>query len=203
MQRKRKTRTKKRSSEKISALEGVEPAADDLAYLDTLPEHMKLVEVTSNIWGTKFKIHGLAKSSLPANLGQVTYKTSLLHLQPRQMTLVITELRDDFPVGPDPSFNPNIFSEDEEEYNPKVSWRFCHVARLVTFFQSSHSTFRLLFLLSLLSLRAPSRSVEQKNYLIIQATWARAPRQLIRQSLPCHRDRIAFHQPVTRDGRRL
>lgn len=31
------------------------------------------------------------------------------------MTLVITELRDDFPLGPDPTFNPNIFSEDEEE----------------------------------------------------------------------------------------
>lgn len=31
------------------------------------------------------------------------------------MTLVITELRDDFPTGPDPSFNPNVFSEDEEE----------------------------------------------------------------------------------------
>ncbi|XP_058118808.1 uncharacterized protein LOC131288242 [Anopheles ziemanni] len=87
---------------------------EDLAYLDTLPEHVKLVEVTSNIWGTKFKIHGLAKT-LPANLGQVTYKTSLLHLQPRQMKLVITELRDDFPTGPDPNFNPNIFSEDEED----------------------------------------------------------------------------------------
>ncbi|KDR14163.1 Tubby-related protein 4 [Zootermopsis nevadensis] len=87
---------------------------DDLAYIDTLPEHIRLVEVTSNIWGTKFKIHGLA-SSVPANLGQVTYKTSLLHLQPRQMTLVMTELRDDFPPGPDPNFNPNLFSEDEEE----------------------------------------------------------------------------------------
>lgn len=31
------------------------------------------------------------------------------------MTLVMTELRDDFPVGPDPNFNPNLFSEDEEE----------------------------------------------------------------------------------------
>lgn len=72
--------------------------------------------MTSNIWGTKFKIHGLAKT-VPANLGQVTYKTSLLHLQPRQMTLVITELRDDFPPGPDPSFNPNLFSEDEEEHH--------------------------------------------------------------------------------------
>lgn len=58
----------------------------------------RLVEVTSNIWGTKFKIHGLA-DSIPANLGQVTYRTSLLHLQPRQMTLVITELRDDLPAG--------------------------------------------------------------------------------------------------------
>lgn len=77
-------------------------------------QHVRLVEVTSNIWGTKFKIHGLA-NSVPANLGQVTYKTSLLHLQPRQMTLVMTELRDDFPVGPDPTFNPNLFSEDEEE----------------------------------------------------------------------------------------
>lgn len=79
-------------------------------------QEVKLVEVTSNIWGTKFKIHGLAKT-VPANLGQVTYKTSLLHLQPRQMTLVITELRDDFPPGPDPSFNPNLFSEDEEEHH--------------------------------------------------------------------------------------
>lgn len=90
-------------------------AVDELAYIDTLPEEVKLVEVTSNIWGTKFKIHGLAKT-VPANLGQVTYKTSLLHLQPRQMTLVITELRDDYQTGPDPSFNPNIFSEDEEEH---------------------------------------------------------------------------------------
>ncbi|XP_023288688.1 tubby-related protein 4 [Orussus abietinus] len=87
---------------------------DDLAYVDTLPEHARLVEVTSNIWGTKFKIHGLA-DSVPANLGQVTYRTSLLHLQPRQMTLVMTELRDDLPAGPDPTFNPNLFSEDEEE----------------------------------------------------------------------------------------
>lgn len=71
---------------------------DDLAYVDTLPEEVKLVEVTSNLWGTKFKIHGLAKT-VPANLGQVTYKTSFLHLQPRQMTLVITELREDLPLN--------------------------------------------------------------------------------------------------------
>ncbi|XP_055849597.1 tubby-related protein 4 isoform X3 [Episyrphus balteatus] len=117
--RKRKTRSKKRN---INAAEtrvnGVESEnLDELAYIDTLPEEVKLVEVTSNIWGTKFKIHGLAKT-VPANLGQVTYKTSLLHLQPRQMTLVITELRDDYPPGPDPTFNPNVFSEDEDDSAP-------------------------------------------------------------------------------------
>lgn len=131
MQRKRKTRTKKRTStaEKSpnpTSDTEIQPTTDELAYLDTLPEHMKLVEVTSNIWGTKFKIHGISKSSLPANLGQVTYKTSLLHLQPRQMTLVITELRDDFPIGPDPTFNPNIFSEDEDECNIKVRTNIRH-----------------------------------------------------------------------------
>ncbi|CAH1646993.1 unnamed protein product [Spodoptera littoralis] len=110
LQRRRRARERRKvrnSSEK-------EDTPDELAYIDSLPEDVRLVEVTSNIWGTKFKMHGLAKN-VPANLGQVTYKTSLLHLQPRQMTLMITELRDDYPVGPDPNFNPNIFSEDEEE----------------------------------------------------------------------------------------
>ncbi|XP_029406697.2 tubby-related protein 4 [Bactrocera dorsalis] len=116
--RHRKLRQKKRNQsngEKYSVNTNIDPdSLDELAYVDTLPEEEKLVEVTSNIWGTKFKIHGLAKT-VPANLGQITYKTSLLHLQPRQMTLVITELRDDFPSGPDPTFNPNIFSEDEDD----------------------------------------------------------------------------------------
>lgn len=126
----RKKRTKKEQRKQVSSQtatsdgnqsgsETNENATDELTYIDTLPEHLKLVEVTSNIWGTKFKIHGLAKAMIPANLGMVTYKTSLLHLQPRQMTLVITELRDDFPILPDPSFNPNIFSEDEDEFNVK------------------------------------------------------------------------------------
>lgn len=116
LQRKKKSKKKKNipvPTEKISTENGND-AADELAYVDTLPEEVKLVEVTSNIWGTKFKIHGLAKT-VPSNLGQVTYKTSLLHLQPRQMTLVITELRDDFSTDPDPNFNPNLFSEDEED----------------------------------------------------------------------------------------
>lgn len=87
---------------------------EELAYVDTLPEEVKLVEVNSNIWGTKFKIHGIAKN-LPANLGHISYKTSLLHLQPRQMTVVVTELRDDILNDPDPNFNPHIFSEDEDD----------------------------------------------------------------------------------------
>jgi len=33
------------------------------------------------------------------------------------MTLVMTELGDDVIPGPDPSFNPHLFSEDEEEGN--------------------------------------------------------------------------------------
>ena len=72
----------------------------------------RLVEVTSNIWGTKFKFHGLT-DSVPANLGRVTYRTSLLHLQPRQMTLVITELRDDVPGG---QYNIHKFMQNFRHY---------------------------------------------------------------------------------------
>lgn len=180
MQRKRKTRTKKRSIEKFPTTEPSETSTlEDLAYLDTLPEHMKLVEVTSNIWGTKFKIHGLAKSSLPANLGQVTYKTSLLHLQPRQMTLVITELRDDFQVGPDPNFNPNIFSEDEDEYNLKVR----RLKRAKTF--GANNKF-------FLSFRAQRHIIERKKYLITQ-TIIRDHRR-VHRLLQCLLDPTDFHQ---------
>ena len=76
----------------------------------------RLVEVTSNIWGTKFKIHGLAPF-LPTNLGQVNYRTSLLHLQPRQMTIALVELRPGAKPrrDEDADFDPNVFSEDEDE----------------------------------------------------------------------------------------
>lgn len=76
----------------------------------------KLVEITSNIWGTKFRIVGTA-SYLPEELGQVLYKTSLLHLQPRQMTVTVAELAcyDLQSYSRDPNFTPAGMSEDEDE----------------------------------------------------------------------------------------
>ncbi|XP_058145610.1 tubby-related protein 4 [Dasypus novemcinctus] len=83
--------------------------------LDDVAQHNYLAQVTSNIWGTKFKIVGLA-AFLPTNLGAVIYKTSLLHLQPRQMTIYLPEVRK---ISMDyinlPVFNPNVFSEDEDD----------------------------------------------------------------------------------------
>uniref|UniRef100_A0A8C6KDH3 Tubby-related protein 4 n=1 Tax=Nothobranchius furzeri TaxID=105023 RepID=A0A8C6KDH3_NOTFU len=83
--------------------------------LDDINQQNYLAQVTSNIWGTKFKIVGLA-TFLPANLGAVIYKTSLLHLQPRQMTIYLPEVRK---ISMDyinlPVFNPNVFSEDEDD----------------------------------------------------------------------------------------
>lgn len=82
---------------------------------EDITQHNYLAQVTSNIWGTKFKIVGLA-AFLPTNLGAVIYKTSLLHLQPRQMTIYLPEVRK---VSMDyvnlPVFNPNVFSEDEDD----------------------------------------------------------------------------------------
>ena len=46
---------------------------EEVDYLNNLPEEGRMVEITSNIWGTKFKIHGL-DVSLPPLLGQVSMK---------------------------------------------------------------------------------------------------------------------------------
>uniref|UniRef100_A0A8C6UZZ3 Tubby-related protein 4 n=1 Tax=Neogobius melanostomus TaxID=47308 RepID=A0A8C6UZZ3_9GOBI len=75
--------------------------------MDGLTENY-LAQVTSNIWGTKFKLLALLLSFI--------YKTSLLHLQPRQMTIYLPEVRK---ISHDfmslPVFNPNVFSEDEDD----------------------------------------------------------------------------------------
>ncbi|KAI5732543.1 hypothetical protein M8J76_001504 [Diaphorina citri] len=77
----------------------------NMNYVDTLPEESKLAQVVSNLWGTKFRIVS-TNVQLPHELGQIIYKTSLLHLQPRQMTLVVTgdnnthQIDDGEPLGP-------------------------------------------------------------------------------------------------------
>ena len=63
--------------------------------MNILPEDKRLAEVSSNIWGTKFKIVGLNPNFVPENLGQINYKASLLHLQPRQMRLEIMDLKEE------------------------------------------------------------------------------------------------------------
>ena len=52
-------------------------------------QNNKLCTIAANIWGTRFKFYGHAPC-LPEILGSVTYKTSFLHLQPRQMTVTVT-----------------------------------------------------------------------------------------------------------------
>ncbi|RNA15944.1 tubby-related 4 isoform X1, partial [Brachionus plicatilis] len=57
--------------------------------------HNHLVQVVSNFWGTKFKFYG--QKYLPDEIGEIMYKTSLFHLQPRQMTITLEDLTDTIP----------------------------------------------------------------------------------------------------------
>ena len=68
---------------------------EPIDYMNILPEDNRLAEVSSNIWGTKFKILGVNLDHVPSLLGQINYKASLLHLQPRQMRLEIMDLKED------------------------------------------------------------------------------------------------------------
>lgn len=119
-------------------------------------QHARLVEVTSNIWGTKFKFHGLA-DSVPANLGQVTYRTSLLHLQPRQMTLVMTELRDDVPAG--------IFPRSRTEKKKKKEMQPLQFEELAP----KRGTFRLTSFPRIVQRRRENKiSLSKTNYIYTQ-----------------------------------
>ena len=91
------------------------PPTQQQAVQQPLPPPVSplLAQVASNIWGTKFRISGLCPASLPAHLGQVTYKTSLLHLQPRQMTLGVVDLRD--PPHPQPASSSSPMEEDDDD----------------------------------------------------------------------------------------
>jgi len=82
-------------------------------YMNILPEEQKLAEITSNIWGTKFKIVGSNHDYLPPHVGQINYKASLLHLQPRQMRLEILDLKEE-------SLDP--LDELNNDIDDLVSW---------------------------------------------------------------------------------
>ena len=86
-------------------------------YANILPEDKKLADISSNIWGTKFQITSSRldrEQELPETLGAISYKASLLHLQPRQMRLDLVDLLDN---NPDPfAYNfEDDFDDDEEE----------------------------------------------------------------------------------------
>lgn len=75
------------------------------------PNKKYLVQIASNIWGTKFKFFG--QNFLQSSIGQITYKTSLFHLQPRQMKIILEDLSQTSVKTREPV-------EEEEELPPVV-----------------------------------------------------------------------------------
>ena len=87
---------------------------------------LKIVCVRSNIWGTKFKFLSVSPM-LPSRLGSMNYRTSFLHLQPRQMALTIKEMHEQnttlqpptetgsyIKTGNGTGFHSNITSDSED-----------------------------------------------------------------------------------------
>ena len=90
---KRKSHNKKKLSKKKPKKSVKQPAQtiENKSNSPQLKMSKKfLVAITSNIWGTKFKFIG--QNYLPDFIGQITYKTSLFHLQPRQMKIILDDL---------------------------------------------------------------------------------------------------------------
>ncbi|VDO99888.1 unnamed protein product [Soboliphyme baturini] len=59
----------------------------------TCKQIRKLAVVSSNVWCTRFEIVAQDSACLPSFIGDVEYKTSVLHLQPRQMVIHLVHLK--------------------------------------------------------------------------------------------------------------
>lgn len=94
---KRRTATSHKQQQQQLTKSGTRPATG-VPRSERTSKHLKtkknniLVDVKSNIWGTRFKFHG--HKYLPNFIGQIVYKTSLFHLQPRQMKITLEDLSD-------------------------------------------------------------------------------------------------------------
>ncbi len=88
---KKKTEIKRRSIKKNKLFKTIENNKYKI-----ISKKRVLVEIKSNIWGTKFEF--LGNNFLPDSIGKIIYKTSLFHLQPRQMKIVLNDLTNSIPI---------------------------------------------------------------------------------------------------------